>query len=108
MDKKQRKSDIGFLSMVAALAKQCEDKPGVCSVGHYADARRFFGGITNCLDEKPGVLMTAKAFLEYFGEDTMYEFNHDKYGIEMITEVNGVMFHATICKNDLIKDGRLA
>lgn len=106
MDKKKRKSDIGFMTIVAAMAHQIEEKPGICGVGTYCDGRNFNIGAGQ-LEWKPGLQMQPKVFLEYFGDDTEFEYITDKYGTEMITEVNGVMFHAPIGKNDLIKDGRL-
>ena len=101
MDKNTRKSDIGFMTIVAALAKQCIEKPGVCGVGYYLDKRKGPG-----LHYVPGVHLTAETFLEYFGEDTDFEYRETGYGdVEMVTEVNGVTFYALINSTDRIESG---
>jgi len=96
MDKKQRKSDIGLMTIVAAMVKQCMDKPGVCGIG-------------SPKDKVPTVHMTPKCFLEYFGDDTDFEYSeNDPEFRTMSTMVNGVLFYALLDSFDIIVDGRLA
>lgn len=106
MDKKKRKSDIGFMTIVAAMAHQIIEKPGICGVDPYCDNRNFNIGAGQ-LEWKPGLQMQPKVFLDYFGDDTEFEYVTDKYGTEMITEVNGVMFHALISSMDILENGVL-
>ena len=102
MDKNERKSEIGFLGIVAAMAKQCIDKDGVISVGLYLDRRK------PGLWYVPGVFLQPWKFMELFGEDTNYEYLTDRYGdMHVMTDVNGIVYFALINANDLIEDGRL-
>lgn len=94
MDKKQRKSDIGMMSIVAAMVKQCLEKPGVVAIG--SPERNT-----------PSVHMMPKTFLEYFGDDTEFEYSENPNYRIMSTVVNGVTFYALFDKYDTIKDGRL-
>lgn len=106
MDKRERKSNIGFMSIVAAMAHQVTEKPGICAVDTYCDNRMFDIG-QGALEWKPGVQMQPATFLDYFVDDTDYEYITDKYGTEMITEVNGVTFYARVSGMDLIENGVL-
>lgn len=103
MEKAQRKSDIGFLAIVAAMVKQCMDKLGVCGISLYLEKRP---GAT--WGYRPGVHLQAWRFMDYFGEDTNYEYITDRDGdMKVITDVNGVVFFALIDGLDLIQNGRL-
>lgn len=102
MDKRTRKSDIGYLALSAAMAFMCSEKPGVCSVHYWTDRRG------DKLKRKPGVHLLASQFLEYFGEDTNYEYLEDDDGDrQMVTEVNGVVFYALVGYGDDIENGVL-
>ena len=104
MDKRQRKSDIGYMSVVAGMANQVIEKPGIISVGQHRDFRRIPEIIY-----KPGVFMQPKAFYEYFGEDTNFEYvrDHTDDWMEIRAEVNGVIFYAQVNSMDVIRDGKL-
>lgn len=106
MDKKKRKGDIGYMTIVAAMVHQITEKPGICGVDTHCDNRNF-NIDAGPLEWKPGVQMQPKVFLDYFGDDTEFEYVTDKYGTEMITEVNGVMFHALISSMDILENGVL-
>lgn len=107
MDNNTRKSDIGFMTIVASLAHQVNEADGICAVGTHLDSRKFYLG-EGPLEYKPGVHMQAKTFLEYFGDDTEFEYVTDKYGTEMRTEVNGVVFYALVSSTDRIESGAVA
>lgn len=101
--KAERKSDIGFLALVAHLQKQCQDKDGVISILPWLDRRKWPG-----LSYMPGVFMHAYKFMELFGEDTEYEYITDREGDRQVyTIVNGVSFFAYVGDDDAIKNGRL-
>jgi len=103
MDKSERKSEIGFLGIAAALAKQCIDKDGVVSVGPWYDNRR-----PHDITWKPGVFMWPWKFFELFGDDTEFEYVPDRYsGLQIVTEVNGIVYYATVTHSDVIENGRL-
>ena len=95
MDKQTRKSEIGFMCIVAALVKQLWDKGGICSVGINAYLQPF-------------VHMQPWRFMECFGEDTDYWYNEGDPDYRTInTEVNGILFFALMTNYDQIADGRL-
>ena len=95
MEKAQRKSDIGMMSIVAAMVKQCMEKPGVVAIG--SPERDI-----------PSVHMLPTCFLDYFGDDTEFEYSEgDPDFRTMSTVVDGVRFYAVINDYDTIKDGRL-
>lgn len=100
MDKKEK---IGCLTLTATLVfKVVNGFSGVCGIHPHLDRRKPF------LQYVPGVQLQPWKFIELFGDDTEYEYIRDSYGdLSMITEVNGVMFHALINSMDLIQDGRL-
>ena len=96
MDKKERKSDIGMMTIVAAMVKQLTDKNGVVA----------FGTPRN---DTPSVHMLPKRFLEYFGDDTDFEYSENDPDFRTIsTMVNGVLFYALLDSFDVIENGRLA
>ena len=102
MDKRQRKSDIGYMALVAAMVNSIVDKDGVCGVHPYLERRK------TVLQYKPGVQLQLWKFMELFGEDTEYEYITDRDGdMSVITEVNGVTFYALAGISDEIKEGRL-
>lgn len=102
MDKQARKSEIGFLGISAAMAKQCSDKSGVIGVGRWLDRRKPF------IQHTAGVFLQPWKFMELFGEDTEYEYLTDSDGdMQVVTSVNGVTYYAYIRDDDLIEDGRL-
>ena len=94
MEKAQRKSEIGMMSIVAAMVKQCMQKPGVVAIG---SPER----------DTPSVHMLPKTFLDYFGDDTEFEYSEDPSFRTMSTVVNGVRFYAVINGLDIIANGRL-
>jgi len=94
MDKAKRKSDIGMMSIVAAMVKQCMQKPGVVAIG----SPEY---------DIPSVHMLPKTFLDYFGDDTEFEYGEDPSHRTMSTVVNGVRFYAVISGLDTIANGRL-
>ena len=100
MNEKTKKSDINYLAMVAAMAKQCIDKDGVCGVGVYLDHRKPGSWYV------PGVQMLAKTFLEYFGDEG-FEYRTRGDGYELVKEIHGVTFYALIDDSDMIREGRL-
>lgn len=103
MDKEKRKKDIAFMTIAAGMAAKCRNMNGVVGPGEYLDRRTF-----PVLAFKPGVFMLPKGFLEYFGDDTNFEYIATEYGdIEMITEVNGVTFYAIVDPKDRILGGRV-
>lgn len=102
MDKKDRKSEIGFLGIAAAMAKQCSDKDGVIGVGYWLDRRKPL------LQYTPGVFLQTYKFMELFGEDTEYQYFADKDGdMQVFTQVNGVTYYALIGDHDLVENGVL-
>lgn len=102
MDKKERKSLIGYAAIVAGMVSQLIDEPGIISIGLYLDRRK--PGIWYV----PGVFLQTWKFMEVFGPDTNYEYLTDRDGdMQVVTDVEGVMFYATISPSDLIEDGRL-
>ena len=108
MEKVKRKSDIGLMTLVAGIVHQMTEEDGICGVDSYCDSRMFDIGKAKDLTFKPGVQMQPKKFLEYFGDDTNFEYISGNYHTEMITEVNGVVFHAIVCSMDFIVDGEIA
>lgn len=103
MTKIERKSVICLMAIVAAMVKKIVDMIGVCGVHPWLDRR---GGFT--WTYLPGVQLMAWKFMELFGEDTNYEYLTDSDGdMTIITEVNGVIFHAPISGMDQIHNGRL-
>ena len=102
MEKAQRKSEIGFLGLVAAMTKQCSDQDGVIGVNMWLDRRK------PGLQYTPGVYLQPYKFMELFGEDTDYEYMTDRDGdMQVVTQVNGVTYYAYIRDDDLIEDGVL-
>lgn len=96
MDKDKRKKDIAFMTIAAGMAAKCRNMDGVVSAGEYLD-RRYYPGLVY----KPGVFMQPGGFLEYFGDDTNYEYITRPDGdVEMVTEVNGVTFYALLDQGD--------
>lgn len=103
MDKEKRKKDIAFMSIAAGMAAKCRDMDGVIGPQIYLN-RLFLPGLVY----KPAVLMMPNGFLEYFGDDTDFEYIARSNGdMEMLTEVNGVTFYALIDDSDMIKGGRI-
>lgn len=103
MDKDKRKKDIAFMTIAAGMAAKCRNLDGVVGAGEYLD-RRIYPELVY----RPGVLMQPKGFLEYFGDDTNYEYITRTDGeVEMITEVNGVTFYALLDHGDRIQGGRV-
>lgn len=102
-EKHKRKKAIGFMAMLATMVyKVVNGSSGVCGIHPHLD-RRDPG-----LKYVPGVQLQPWKFMELFGDDTEYEYIQDRYGdMSVITEMNGVMFHALINSMDLIRDGRL-
>ena len=95
MDKKDRKSEIGFLAIVASMVKLVMDKGGVCNFGIDTD-------------HQPYVHLQPWMFLQLFGEDTEFWYNEGKPDYRTInTKVNGVKFFALMTGFDLIEEGRL-
>lgn len=102
MEKEKRKNDIGRMALVAAMVKQCMNKPGVCGIHPWLDRRKVG------LQYTAGVQLQAKDFMEYFGEDTEYEYITDRDGdMQVITKVNGVVFYALVDDTDLLENGVL-
>lgn len=102
MDKDKRKRDIAFMAIAAGMAAMCRKMEGVISAGEYLD-RRFGANLVY----KPGIFMQPKGFLEYFGDDTDFEYITRPDGdLEMATQVNGVTFYALIGDTDIIRGGR--
>ena len=102
MDKTERKSDIGFLGIAAALAKMCTDKDGVIDIGTWLDRRKAG------YEWKPGVFLQPWKFMELFGEDTEYQYFRDRDGdLQVFTQVNGITYFAIIRSYDLIVNGVL-
>lgn len=103
MDKEKRKKDIAFMSIAAGMAAKCRNMDGVISAGEYLDRRIYPGP-----EYRPGVFMQPRGFLEYFGDDTDFEYITRPDGdLEMTTEVNGVTFYALIDHGDMIQGGRI-
>lgn len=103
MDKDKRKKDIAFMTIAAGMAAKCRNMEGVIGAGEYLD-RRYYPGLVY----KPGVFMQPGGFLEYFGDDTDFEYIHRTDGeVEMMTEVNGVTFYALLGHGDMIEGGRI-
>lgn len=103
MDKEKRKKDIAFMTIAAGMAAKCRNMDGVISAGEYLD-RRYNPGLVY----KPGVFMQPKGFLEYFGDDTDFEYITRPDGdVEMATEVNGVTFYALLDREDWTQGGRI-
>ena len=102
MEKAERKSEIGFLGISAAMAKQCSDKSGVIGVGRWLDRRKPF------IQYTAGVYLQPWKFMQLFGEDTEYEYMEDHHGdLQVVTSVNGVTYYAYIRNDDMIEDGVL-
>ena len=101
MDKEKRKKDIAFMSIAAGMAAKCRNMDGVVGPGFQLDQQ-----ILPDLVYKPTMLMMPNGFLEYFGDDTDFEYIDTEYGdIKMVTEVNGVIFYATVDNKDRIPGG---
>lgn len=102
-EKQKRKKTIGFMAMLATMVfKIVNGHSGVCGIHPHLDRRKSF------LQYVPGVQLQPWKFMELFGDDTEYEYIQDSYGdLSVVTEANGVMFHALINDMDLIRDGRL-
>lgn len=103
MDKEKRKKDIAFMSIAAGMAAKCRKMPGVVGPSEYLDQSNY-----PAVAFKTGVFMLPRGFLEYFGDDTDFEYIDTEYGdIKMVTEVNGVIFYATVDDKDRILGGRV-
>lgn len=103
MDKEKRKKDIAFMSIAAGMAAKCRNMDGVIGPSAYLDRRNY-----PVLAFKTGMFMLPKGFLEYFGDDTDFEYIATEFGdIEMVTEVNGVTFYAIVDNKDRIQGGRV-
>lgn len=101
MDKEKRKKDIAFMSIAADMAAKCRNMDGVVGPGAYLDRRNY-----PAVAFKTGMLMMPSGFLEYFGDDTDFEYIDTEYGdIKMVTEVNGVIFYAIVDNKDRIPGG---
>lgn len=104
-EKQLRKSNIAYMALVATMVNNLVSEPGVCGFQQFIDRRK---STPTEVYFAPGVLMQPWKFIERFGEDTNFEYISDRDGdLTMITEVNGVVFHALVDKTDLIRDGRL-
>lgn len=104
-EKQIRKSNITQMSEVATMVDNLISEPGVCGFQPFLDRRK---STPIKLHYEPGVLLQPWKFIERFGEDTNFEYISDRDGdLTMITEVNGVVFHALVDKTDLIRNGRL-
>ncbi len=104
-EKQIRKSNIAQMSVVAAMVNDIVTGDGVCGFQPFLDRRK---SSPVELHYEPGVLLQPWKFIELFGEDTNFEYVNDRDGdLTMITQVNGVVFHALVDKTDLIRNGRL-
>lgn len=104
-EKTKHKSGIAYMALVATMVNNIVSEPGVCGIQPFIDGRR---STPFELHFVPGVLLQPWKFMELFGEGTNFEYISDRDGdLTMITEVNGVVFHALVDKTDLIRDGRL-
>lgn len=104
-EKQLRKSNIAYMALVATMVNNIVSEPGVCDILPFLDRRK---STPTEVYFAPGVLMQPWKFIERFGEDTNFEYISDRDGdLTMITEVNGVVFHALVDETDLIRDGRL-
>jgi len=102
MDKKSRKSEIGFLGIVACMSKQCEDHDGVLAIHMWLDPRR--PGISYL----PGVFLEGWKFMELFGDDTEYEYLTDCDGdMQVFTIVNEEIAYYARLDMAYINGGRL-
>ncbi len=103
-EKQIRKSNIAQMSVVATMVNNLVSEPGVCGIQPFIDSRK---STPTGLHFAPGVLLQPWKFMELFGEDTNFEYI-DRHGfLTIITDVNGVVFHAPVDRTDLIRDGRL-
>lgn len=101
MDKEKRKKDIAFMSIAAGMAAKCRKLDGVVGPSEYLDQSNY-----PAVAFKTGMLMMPSGFLEYFGDDTDFEYIDTEYGdIKMVTEVNGVIFYAIVDNKDRIPGG---
>ena len=101
MDKEKRKKDIAFMSIAAGMAAKCLELDGVVGPSEYLDQSNY-----PYVAFKTGMLMMPSGFLEYFGDDTDFEYIDTEYGdIKMVTEVNGVIFYAIVDDKDRIPGG---
>lgn len=104
-EKQIRKSNITQMSVVATMVDNIISEPGVCGFQQFIDRRK---STPIELHFAPGVLLQPWKFMELFGEDTNFEYIKDRDGdLTIITQVNGVVFHALVDKTDLIRNGRL-
>ena len=104
-EKQKRKGDIAYMALVATMVNNLVSEPGVCGIQPFLDRRK---STPTELQFAPGVLLQPWKFIERFGEDTNFEYISDRDGdLTMITNVNGVVFHAPVDRTDLIRDGRL-
>jgi len=87
MEKNKRDINLIALQMVARNVAKLMELDGICSLKPSFRNHK----------EMPSVQMLADTFLEYFGEDTEYEFvtygEDDRY---METVVDGVLFYALV------------
>ena len=103
MDKEKRKKDIAFMSIAAGMAAKCRNMDGVVGPGFRLD-QQFLADLVY----KPTMLMLPNGFLEYFGDDTDFEYITRTDGdVEMATEVNGVTFYALLDREDWTQGGRI-
>lgn len=101
MDKDKRKKDIEFMSIAAGMAAKCRKLDGVVGPSEYLDLSNY-----PAIAFKTGLLMMPRGFLEYFGDDTDFEYIDTEYGdIKMVTDVNGVIFYAIVGNKDRIPGG---
>ena len=101
MEKYQKKRDIMTMSVAASMALKCWNMGGIIGPSVYLDCRQYGPCIY-----KPGLHMRPSAFLEYFGDDTNYEYITVSDQVWMITEVNGVVFYAMLGA-ERIREGRI-
>lgn len=102
MDKKKRKEEIGRLTLIATLVydEVARSGHGVVSLQPHLDAR-------DDMKWGPSVHLQPRLFMEFFGDDTEYEYVDSDYGKYVATNVNGVTVYALINGTDLIREGRL-
>ena len=100
MTKQERKSDIGMMSVTAAMVSKIMEGFGVCAIHGepVADENGFYAG-----KWQPCVHLTANEFMRLFGEDTEFEYDtKNPSSIKVYTTVNGVRFYALITNHDMI------
>ena len=101
MNETKKSMLIIALSMVAENVNKLYKEPGVCGFGPYLNRQTG--------DYEPGVHLQFEKFMEFFGDDTEYEYkDRGDDDREVRTVVNGVTFYALVTDLDRVeKDGGL-